>query len=95
MNSSPSTLASLRIRCSLSLGRLGGETDQVLHLQGSRRDHLAHGLAAHELHHQIQPVGRASDLVDGDDVRVVQGRGRPRFALEPLDTSSDGGNLFR
>ena len=34
---------------------------------------------------EVLAVGGLADVVDGDDVGVVEGGGRPRLAQEPLD----------
>ena len=49
------------------------------------RQHFEQRQAAHQFHHDVRPVlglRRLADVVDRTDVRVIERRGRARFALE-------------
>ena len=56
-------------------GHLAGDLQGLLRLQRSAPELVLERLAVHELHGDIGPVLVLADLVDGADVRVVQGRG--------------------
>ena len=47
-------------------------------------EHLIETDAGDELHHDEMVFGLFSDAEDGNDIRMVQFRGRSRLALEPL-----------
>ena len=76
-----------RVRLGETVGDLHGDVEKPLGRERvSRRQDLAKGLPLHELHRDVdRPVGFA-DVVDGQDVGVVQGRGRARLLLEALAT---------
>jgi hypothetical protein len=67
------------------LGGLRGDVEKPLRRERfARSQELAEGLPFHELHRDVgRPVGFA-DVVDGQDVGVVQSRGRARLLLEAL-----------
>ncbi len=76
------------------VGDLHGEIEKLLHRERSGREQIAERLALHELHRDVgQRIG-AADLVDGDDVRMVEGRHRARFFLEASDAIGLGGHLL-
>ena len=61
---------------------LGGELEQLLHGEGTVLEHLLERPALHQLHRdEARPLVLA-DLVDGGDVRMVEGRGGTSLSLE-------------
>ena len=46
-----------------------------------------------ELHGDETPLGRLTDVVDGDDVGMIQRRGGNRFATKPIHRSGSGAGL--
>ena len=63
---------------------LDGQLDKHIHLQGVLADALLESLPLQQFHgDEIAAVG-LPDLIDGADVRVIQGRGGPGLALEAL-----------
>ncbi len=81
----------VRVRERQGVGDLGRETRGI----GRREptvgvDHLAQGLAGHVLHHDVGRAVLLAPVVDGDDVRMVEARGRLRLAAEALDAVGVG-----
>jgi hypothetical protein len=56
----------------------------------SFRETLPQGLADEQLGHDVRNAVLGTDVVDGQDVRVVQGRGRQRLDRRTLFDSSKG-----
>ena len=53
--------------------------------QATGGDELCEGLPAYEFHHDRSIVVDMDDVVDGGDMRMIQRRQCPRFALEAGD----------
>src|SRR5262249_27823550 len=65
---------------------LNAERDQRVKGQRPRIEQLLQRAAAQQLHHQVRAASAVfvvPDVVDGADVRMVQGGGGARLALEP------------
>ena len=83
------------------LQRVGELEPQVHNLRRRQRpalEPLLERLAFQQLHRDERPALVLVDVVDGADVRVIQGRGGAGFALEPLQrmrsrAKSSGRNL--
>ena len=74
-------------------GHLLPEVDDPVHVERAAREELAQVLALDVLHgDEVRPVVDA-DVVDVRDVRVVEGRGGARLALEPLAVDLVDGQL--
>ena len=75
-------------------GEAAGDLDRVVHHLARRQRHPAHalaeGLALQQLAHHVGRAGLVPDVVDGDDVRMVEGAGGPRLLLEPLEARGIG-----
>jgi hypothetical protein len=72
-----------------------GDLEQPSLPEGAGLQQLAQGLALDQLHDDERAAGPPPDLVDGDDVGVVEGRGRTRLVLEAGEASSIGRYLGR
>ena len=85
-----------RMRLGETVGGLHRDVEKPLRRERfSRRQEFAKRLSVHELHRDVgRPVGFA-DVVDGQDVGVVQGRGRARFLLEALAAFGMAGHRGR
>ncbi len=75
-----------RVRGREPLGDLRGESEQPSRRQGTAVQGLAEALPFHELHHDVRDAPFASDVVDGDDVRMAERRRRARLELEAAQT---------
>ena len=60
------------------------QADYVIDRQTTGGDALFERAARHDLHHDEVDVAGRIHLVDGDDVRVVEGGGGPRLLDETL-----------
>ena len=73
------------------------DLDAVLHRVGdgqrSARDAIGERLALDELHDDVGPIGDASDVVHGADVRMIQARDDPGLALEAFGQLRVGGEV--
>ena len=79
-----------------TVGGLHGDVEKPLRRERlPRRQELAKGLSVHELHRDVGGSLGFADVVDRQDVRVVQGRGRARFLLEALAAIGMGGRVGR
>ena len=73
------------VRFGQPLPDLRSDVDGVVHLQRPARDPLLERLPRVVRHHEVElPVGRLVDLVDGADVRMIEGRRGLGFLQEPL-----------
>ena len=73
------------VRLGEALGGLDGDVEELLRRQRlARGDELAQRLALDELHGDVDRAVGLADVVDREDVRVVQRRGRARLLLEAL-----------
>ena len=73
------------VRLREAVRRLRGDPEKRFRRNRPVRENLPQRPAVDELHgDELDAVG-GTDVVDGDEVRVVQRRGRARFLLEPLD----------
>src|SRR5271168_5091274 len=61
---------------------LDGDIEQLVSLEGTARNPMLERLAFQQLHSNEMNVFEGINLVDGADVRVVQGRCRPRLTLK-------------
>src|SRR5262245_27222963 len=78
---------------SQTLRKLNGNVYEPLGLKGSHFKHRAERLALDVLHcDPREPVGNPC-FVDGDNIVVVQGRGRPCFGLETFQSFWIGSQL--
>ncbi len=69
-----------------------GDVEQLFEREGAARlEEVRHRRSFDQLEDQKVQALRLFDGVDGDDVRVVECRRRPRFALEALDMPRLGG----
>jgi hypothetical protein len=67
------------------VGHLGGHVHELRGVESPASDQVRQRLALEQLHHdEVLPLVLV-DGVDGADVRVVEGGGRPRLALEALE----------
>ena len=79
-----------------TVGGLHGDVEKPLRRERfSRRQELAKRLPVYELHRDVGGSFGFADVVDRQDVRVVQGRGRARFLLEALAAIGMGGRVGR
>jgi hypothetical protein len=78
-----------------SVGELDAEIEQRVVLRGSRRDAVPEGLALEPLHADEGLALVLADVVDGADVRVVEGGSGPGLALESLPGLAVGEQAFR
>ena len=80
------------VRAGEPVGQLAGDVE---HLPGRQRElganQVAQRRAVHELHDGEGQPGRLADLVDGDDVGVVEGRGRAGLLGESTEAVRDRG----
>ena len=67
------------------IGDLHGEVEQRVDRQRRAVDAVAQRLAVEQLHDEERQIAVPADVVERADVRVVQRRGRPGLALEPLE----------
>jgi len=68
------------------VGRLGAQQAGAFRVHRAvGLDDLAERAALEQLHGDVVDVARGVDLVDGDDVRVLEGRRGPRLADQLLD----------
>ena len=58
-------------------------------------DDLVEPLPLNELHGVERDAGIATDFEDGHDIRVMQPRGSPRFASEPLERLAVASHVIR
>ena len=56
--------------------------EKALHGQWAARHELSHRGALHELHDDVREIAGLSDLVDGHDVRMIQGGRGASLLLE-------------
>ena len=68
-----------------AVGGLRGDAEERLRRQRTVRENLPQRSALDELHRDELDAVRGTDVVDGDEVRVVQRRSRARLFLEALD----------
>ena len=64
------------------VGHLDGQLERLIQSQSLARDQLIQRLACHVLHHDEVDAALAPDIVNGDDVGMVQRRGRPSLLNE-------------
>ncbi len=83
------------VRLGQAVGDLGGDRQQPPHREGAGGQDLPERLAVNQLHDDDGGGVDAGDVVDRDDRRVVQGRGRAGFSLEPGDAIRVIGELGR
>ena len=77
------------------VGDACGNRQEFFQRQRSVRNDRAQRLAANQLHHQpCLSVARA-EIVDGDDVAVIEGRGASGFAFEAREPVAIVGQLVR
>ena len=76
------------------IGDLNGQPDQPLAGQRFAVDQLLESLALEQLHDYERPSLVLPAVVDGADVGVVQSRGSPRLALEPLQRLGLGAQIL-
>ena len=68
-----------------ALGGLDGDIEQPLGRQRlAGGDELAQGLSLDQLHGDVEGAVGLADVVDGQDVGMIQGRGRAGLLLEAL-----------
>ncbi len=67
-----------------AVGHLQRDLQRLMQSHPRRGNQLVERLARHVLHRDEVDAGIRRDVVDGDDVRVVQGRGGPGFLRESL-----------
>ena len=75
------------VRLRQAVRELRAEVEHLGDGQGAAREPAPQRLALHVLHHHVvgaRLAGRHADVVDVDDVRVVEGRGGARLAVEPV-----------
>ncbi len=70
------------VRLGEALGDLRGEVEELARRNGLRGDELAQRAPLDQLHRDVRRFAGCADVVDRQDVRVVQRRGRPRLLLE-------------
>ena len=63
---------------------LDGDPPGLVHRQRPARQPLLEGLALVIGHHDVEPAVVLADVVDGADVRIVEGRGGARLAQEAV-----------
>ena len=68
------------------IGNLHAVAERLIVRQAVGRKHVAQRPSIHVLHRDKDPTVGFTDLVDGTDVRVIQGRGQPRLPFEPRQT---------
>src|SRR5262245_21509761 len=64
---------------------LDAEVDGLMDLERPVRQQLAQGLPLEQLHHEVRAALVLADVVDGADVRMVQGRSGACFDAKPLE----------
>ena len=83
-----------RVSLRQRVGGLRPNREKTLRGERARRQELAQRLSVHELHRDPRTGVRPADVIDRDDVRMVQGRGRARLLLEPREPIRIRGELF-
>ena len=76
-----------------AVGGLRGDAEEHSRRQSAVGENLAQRSSLDELHRDELDAVRGADVVDRDEVRVVQRRGRARFLLEafqPLGVGREG-----
>ncbi len=75
-----------------SVGQLHRNVECGRHRRETIRQQGAKRATAHQLHHDVRDVILTANPVDGDDVRMVETGGSPRFLFEPFDERAVSGN---
>ena len=81
------------VRFREAVGGLRGDAEERSRRQGAVGQNLAQRSSLDELHRDELDAVRGADVVDRDEIRVVQRRGRARFlleALQPLGVRREG-----
>ena len=73
------------VRSVQSLGNVERDRDNTVHLQRLRPDEVLKRGALEKLHRDERPAIVFADLVNGADVRVIQGRCSPGLKTKPLE----------
>ena len=73
------------VRLGKTLRGLMRDVGQLPDRQAARAEQRAQGLALHPFHRDERHAGLVADVVDGQDVRMVQRRGRLCFLLEAAE----------
>ena len=76
------------------VGGLRPDREKTLRDERARRKDLAQGFSVHEFHRDPRYGVRSPHVVDRNDVRMVQGRGRARLLLEPREAVRIRGEFF-
>ena len=63
--------------------------------EGALREQRAHGRPVHQLHHDVVMLAGHAEVVDGHDVRVVEGGSGPCLPLQPRDARGVSSQRFR
>ena len=84
-----------RVRGGEPLGDLAGDLEGLGEGRPASVEELPQGLALEELHRQVRPPGVLADVVDRDDVRVVEGRGRARLGVKASDPARVADHVVR
>ena len=84
-----------RVRLGEAVRELVAQVEQPPRRQGSGAEDLAQRPAVDELHRDVDGVSLSPDVVDRDDVRMVERRGRARLLLEALLAVRVGRELRR
>ncbi len=77
------------------LGHLRRDRQKPLLRQRPVDEHLSQRDSVHQLHRHVGGRAVCPDVVDRDDVRVVERRGRLRFLLEAPQAAGVGSERFR
>jgi hypothetical protein len=77
------------------VGHLNRQVEPLIRPDRLGRDALAQRLPFQQLHRQERPSLVFADIVNDANVGMVQGRGSPRFALEPLERCMISGVIIR
>ena len=85
---------SLGVRRFQCVGDLEGNANDLIRGHGFALHHHAQRLPFQQLHAYVVPALVFANFVDRADVRMIQGRSGPRFALEPLKVGRIGCKIF-
>ena len=78
-----------------ALGDLTSDVQELARRQRPGGEEVRQGPAFDELHDHVGRGVLLADVVDGDDVGIVEGRGRPRLAFESRQVRAVRGQLRR
>src|SRR5262249_5884654 len=83
------------MRCVQGVGDLDCEIEQQRHVQRLAFDAALQSFAVQELHRDEGPAVCYINVVNGADIRMIEGGSSSRFTLEPNKSSGIGGHALR